>query len=77
MDQAEVLQARGRGELREAILTPAADANGWVIQFLTADGRQLTLTSPGGHEHIFHDLDHASQLGKELGFDEVRIEERF
>jgi hypothetical protein len=77
MDQAEVLQAKGRGELREAILTPAADANGWVMLFLTVDGRQLPLTSPGGREHIFHDLDHASELGKELGFDEVRIEERF
>ena len=77
MDQAEVLQARGRGELREAILTPAADANGWVMLFLTADGRQLQLTSSGGHEHVFHDLDQASALGKELGFDQVRIEERF
>jgi len=77
MEQSDVLRARERGELLEAIVTPASDANGWVLLFARHDGGQEPLTSPGGHEHVFHDLDHATVLAAELGFDEVRVEERF
>jgi hypothetical protein len=77
MDQREVMQARERGELLEAVLTPASDANGWVLLFARRGGGQEMLTSPGGHEHVFHDLNHATVLAAELGFDEVRVEERF
>jgi hypothetical protein len=77
MDQHEVMQARAGGELLEAVLTPASDANGWVLLFTRRDGGQEMLTSAGGHEHVFHDLNHATILATELGFAEVRVEERF
>lgn len=77
MVQSEVMRRRAAGDLLEAILTPATDANGWLLLFARRDGGQEPLTNPAGHEHLFHDLDHATALALELGFDDVRVEERF
>jgi len=77
MDQTQALTARQNGELTEAILTPDEDANGWMLLFTTRAGEHLPYTVQGGRVAVFHDLDQATRQAKELGFAQVRIEERF
>ncbi len=64
------------GALKEAIIEPGNEGNGWVIQFRDIDNSLLPLTS-GGHERIFHDLDFATRLAKDFGFNRVSVIEHF
>jgi hypothetical protein len=73
----EILSARQSGELTEAVLTPAESGNGWTLLLTTRSGRQTPYRGVGGRVPIFHDLDHATILARELGFEHIRVEERF
>jgi hypothetical protein len=77
MNDEEVRAARREGRLTEALITPAADANGWVLRLDSSSGGQVPYTGHTGTEHVYHDLDRATQVAKDLGFDRIRVEERF
>ena len=65
------------GELNEAVIAPAEDANGWVILLSGKDGRHSLYTGHSGTEKVFHSLDRATAVAREIGFESIRIEERF
>ena len=77
MDHDQAQLALHRGELREAVVRPASDANGWTIQLIHNSGDQSLYTGHSGTEKVYHSLDRATEVARELGFDSVRIEEEF
>ena len=77
MDQDQAQKALHAGDLVEAIVTPARDANGWALLFTTASGEHLTYTDHTGTEKVYHTLDHATETAQGLGFHSIRVEEDF
>jgi len=77
MEHDDVMEAVHAGELREAIVTPAEASDGWVLLLLPADGTQIPYTSSTGATKVFHTLDRATEVARELGFESIRVEERF
>jgi hypothetical protein len=77
MDHDQAQLARHAGELTGAVVKPASDANGWLILLHDKGGREIPYTGHTGTEKIYHDLNRATLEARELGFDEVRVEERF
>lgn len=77
MDQDQALTALHAGELVEAIAKPSADANGWLLVFVTRRGEQLPYSGHTGTEKVYHTLDHATEAARDIGFDTIRVEESF
>lgn len=77
MDHDQAIEALSAGGLAEAVIKPAEDANGWALVFATPAGEQLLYTDHTGTEKVFHDLDHATDVAREIGFKTVRVEETF
>lgn len=77
MEHDQVMQARHAGELVEAVVAPAEPSNGWVLLLVNHDGDQLPYTTHGGIRKVFHTLDHATEVARELGFESIRVEESF
>jgi hypothetical protein len=77
MDHDQATAAADAGELTEAVLKPADDANGWAIALVRSDGTQVLFTDSGGTEKVYHDLDQATAAARELGLTQIRVEERF
>ena len=77
MDHDQAQQARHNGDLTSAIITPASDANGWIILLRDNNGETAVYTGHSGTEKVYRDLDQATEEARELGFDEVRVEENF
>jgi len=65
------------GRLREALIEPAPDRNGWMVLFREDRGQIVRLTDHRGAERVFHSLDHATELARGIGFETVSVEERF
>ena len=77
MDHDQAQLALHAGKLREAVIKPAGDANGWVIVLIGDDGEQLPFTGRTGTRKVYHSLDQATRVARELGFGSVRVEEDF
>jgi hypothetical protein len=77
MEHDQVQLSRHAGELTGALVKPAQDANGWVILLLDSSGREIPYTGHSGDVKVYRDLDRATLEARELGFDEVRVEECF
>jgi len=77
MDHDRAQLALHAGELTEAVIKPAEDANGWVILLADASGAHIPYTGHTGTEKVYHDLDQATRTVRELGFETVRVEEDF
>jgi hypothetical protein len=76
----ELEQARSAveaGKLDEVVIEPSEQGNGWRILVRQRDGELIRITEHGGTDKIYHSLDYATQVAEGLGFDTVRIEERF
>ncbi len=65
------------GRLREAAAEPTEQGDGWRLLLHTETGETLVLTDHSGRERMYHSLDHATEVGRDIGFDSVRIEEHF
>ncbi|MBT3046190.1 MAG: thymidylate kinase [gamma proteobacterium symbiont of Ctena orbiculata] len=65
------------GRLSEAVAEPAEQREGWRLLFHTLSGETLVLTDHSGRERVYHSLDHATEVGRDIGFDSVRVEEHF
>ncbi|MGD2081868.1 MAG: hypothetical protein PVF91_02810 [Chromatiales bacterium] len=77
MDQ-ETARTRFRaGDLKEVIIEPADQGNGWMIVIRPCLGEPVKLTDHGGGEKVYHSLEHATEVARGIGFDTVRVEERF
>lgn len=77
MDHDQALSALHEGDLVEAVVKPADDANGWVLVFVTRSGEQVRYSGHTGTEKVYHTLDHATETAQELGFHTIRVEEDF
>jgi hypothetical protein len=76
----ELEQARSAaegGRLTGVVIEPSETGNGWLILVRERDGELIRITEHGGADKIYHSLDYATQVAEGLGFDTVRIEERF
>ena len=65
------------GRLSEAIAEPSGQGDGWHLLLHAKSGDTWVLTDHAGRERLYHSLDHASEVGREIGFSSVRIEEHF
>lgn len=77
MDYDQALSALHAGDLVEAIVKPAEDANGWMLIFLTRSGEQVIYRGHTGTEKVYHTLDQATEIAREIGFYDIRVEEQF
>ena len=77
MDHDQVQKAMQAGDLTEAVITPAKDANGWVILITNLAGEHTLYTDHTGSEKVCHSLDQATGVVRELGFETIRVEEDF
>jgi hypothetical protein len=71
------MQGVKTGELIEAVIAPAEDANGWVVLLSDRRGEHHLYTGHTGTEKVYHDLDHATETARDLGISAIRVEERF
>lgn len=75
-DQACALFAQGR--LKQVLVEPApAGGNGWMVLLRDDADTVHHLTQEGGGDWIFKDLDAATRVASEIGFDTISVEERF
>lgn len=65
------------GRLQEAVVEPAEDGNGWMVLVRDASGELVKITDAHGVTKLYHSLDHATEIAKDIGFDTVRVEETF
>ncbi|MES9990971.1 MAG: hypothetical protein ABW098_03400 [Candidatus Thiodiazotropha sp.] len=65
------------GRLSEAVTEPSEQGDGWHLLLHTVNGETLMLTDHSGREHVYHSLDHATEVGRDIGFNSVRVEEHF
>lgn len=77
MDHDQAQLALHAGELTEAVIKPAQDANGWIILLTHQGGEHSLYTGHSGSEKVYHSLDRATVVVRELGFDAIRVEEEF
>lgn len=77
MEHDQVMAVVHAGDLQEAVVTPAEGADGWVLLLMTDAGGQIPYTTAIGAAKVFHTLDRATEVARELGFEAIRVEERF
>jgi len=65
------------GHFGEAVLAPASGANGWVLRARDGQDAWITLTDDHGSDLIYHRLDSATALARDLGFRHIRVDENF
>lgn len=65
------------GRLSEAIAEPSEQSKGWRLVLHCENGDKRVLTDHSGRECQYHSLDHATEVGRDIGFDSVRVEEHF
>ncbi|WP_435101900.1 hypothetical protein [Arhodomonas sp. AD133] len=65
------------GELTEAVVSSDDERNGWVIMVRRRGAGLEPITDTRGEPRVYHQLDHASELARRIGFRQVRIEEPF
>ena len=77
MDHEQALRAVSSGDLTEAVVIPAPNANGWLLTFTEHGGGREVYTGHTGTEKVYHSLDQITEVARDLGFDTVRVEEAF
>ena len=65
------------GRLIEVVAEPSTLGDGWRLLLHAETGEFQVLTDHSGRERLFHSLDHATEVGRDIGFMSVRVEERF
>jgi hypothetical protein len=77
MDLLHVKAEFEAGRLNEAVVEPSEQGDGWRLLLHTQTGEIIALTDHSGRERLYHSLDHATEVGREIGFASVRVEEHF
>lgn len=65
------------GRLHEVAAEPSEQGDGWRLLLRVKSGEIVVLTDHAGRERRYHSLDHATEVGRDIGFDAVRVEEHF
>lgn len=65
------------GRLTEIAAEPSEQGDGWRLVLHQTSGQALVLTDHAGRELLYHSLDHATEIGRDIGFRSVRVEEHF
>lgn len=65
------------GRLREGVAEPSEPEDGWRLLLYTKADEKAVLTDHSGREHVYYSLDHATEVGRDIGFDSVRVEVHF
>ena len=65
------------GRLSDAVAEPSEQGDGWRLLLHGQTGEIQLLTDHAGRERLFHSLDHATEVGRDIGFDSLRVEEHF
>jgi hypothetical protein len=65
------------GRLSGVAAEPSGHGEGWRLLLHTETGEILVLTDHSGRERLYHSLDHATEVGRDIGFESVRVEEHF
>jgi hypothetical protein len=65
------------GRLSEVVAEPSTEGGGWRLLLHSVDETAAVLCDHSGRERLFHSLDHATEVGLEIGFSSVRVEEHF
>lgn len=65
------------GRLNEVTAEPSERGTGWRLLLHAKSKEILVLTDHAGRERLYLSLDHATEVGQDIGFDSVRVEERF
>jgi hypothetical protein len=65
------------GRLSELAAEPSKQGDGWRLLLHSKTGDIQVLTDHAGREHLFHSFDHATEVGRDIGFNSVRVEEHF
>jgi hypothetical protein len=76
----DVLHAKAEfqaGRLSDAVVEPSKLGDGWRLLLHMRTGETLVLTDHSGRERLCHSLDHATEVGRDIGFESVRVEEHF
>ena len=63
--------------LSEAVAEALESGGGWRLLLHMVDGETQVLTDHSGRERLYHSLDHATEVARDIGFDSVRVEEHF
>jgi len=63
--------------MHDGLLIPAKTGNGWAVVVADHDGKLIPVTDHGGHEKVYHSLDGATSILKELGVAEIQVIEHF
>lgn len=77
MDLMHVKAEFAAGRLAEAVAEPSKQGDGWRLLLHTKSGKTIVLTDSADRERLYHSLDHATEVGHDIGFDMVRVEEHF
>ena len=77
MDLAHAKAEFAAGRLRDVAAEPSEQGDGWRLLVHSNSGETLVLTDHVGRELLYHSLDHATEVGRDIGFDSVRVEEHF
>jgi hypothetical protein len=77
MDYEKAQLALHSGEVVEAVVTPAEDADGWTILLIGRQGKRILYTGASGTEKTYQTLDRATAVAREIGFETIRVEESF
>ena len=77
MDLMHVKAEFEAGRLSEAVAEPSEQGEGWRLLLHTISGETLVLTDHSGRERVYYSLDHTTEIGRDIGFDSVRVEEHF
>ena len=65
------------GRLIEVAAEPSNLGEGWRLLLHAETGDIQVLTDHSGRDRLFHSLDHATEVGRGIGFKSVRVEEHF
>jgi len=63
--------------IREGVLKPSFFNNGWVIAVETIEGEQIPVTDDHDNPYIYHSLDRATEVLKQLDVSLITVVEDF
>lgn len=74
---AEMRRMLARNKVREGVLKPADAGRGWQVALEDYEGQQHPLTRHDGVARLYHSLDRATAILRELGVERICVVERF
>ncbi|MEH6575454.1 MAG: hypothetical protein V7731_00085 [Amphritea sp.] len=77
MQLEEIRGLAAMNTIKEGLLKPSEEANGWMVAVENRDGEQFALTDDHDHTRIYHSLDKATLVLKELGISPIKVVEAF